>query len=210
MGDPRRVRSKFEGPRHPWQKERIEQEKTLIKEYGLRTKSEIWKNDSKLKNFAAQAKRLVALTSAQAKKEKVQLLQRLNKLGLLGKDASLEDVLGLTVKDILERRLQTVVCRKGLAKSMKQARQFISHGHITIKGRKQTAPSYLVPIEEEPSLEFVKSSALSDAEHPERKIEKVVTPEKPAEEKTTEKKTKKAKKKKTAKKTAKPAEAKKE
>jgi small subunit ribosomal protein S4 len=210
MGDPRRLRAKFSGPGHPWQKARIDEEKALKKEYGLKNKSEIWKYDSKLKNFAQQAKRLVALTGEQAEKEKKQLLERLNKLGLIQAGATTEAVLSLTIKDILERRLQTIVCRKGYARTMKQARQYISHGHVTIGGKAIKSPSYLVKTEEEASLGFVTRSALADAEHPERKIEKKPEPEeKPDEKKTVKKKVKKRTKKKTVKKEEKPAEKKK-
>jgi small subunit ribosomal protein S4 len=173
MGDPRKIRSRLEGPSHPWMKERIEQEKALVQEYGLKNKTEIWRQMSKLKGFARQAKRLVALRrEPQSETEKIQLLTRLNKLGLLSKEAVLEDVLGLTIKDLLELRLQTLVCRKGFAKSMKQARQFITHGHVIVNGKKITAPSYLVPLNEVPTINFVQASALSNAEHPERKVEK--------------------------------------
>lgn len=192
MGDPRKIRTKFEGPRHPWQKERIEQEKIFIKDFGLKNKKEIWKINSRLKTFAAHAKRLVALTGEQAEKEKMQLLQRINRLGLLDKGAVLEDILGLATKDLLERRLQTIVCRKGFSKSMKQARQFIVHGHVLIHGKKVTAPAYLVPTDEEQTIEFLKTSALADPEHPERRIEKTKVAE--AEQKP-EKKPKKAAKK---------------
>ncbi len=173
MGDPRKIRSRLEGPSHPWMKERIEQEKELVQDYGLKNKSEIWRQMSKLKGFARQAKRLVALRrEPQSETEKTQLLTKLNKLGLLSKEAVLEDVLGLTIKDLLELRLQTLVCRKGFAKTMKQARQFIVHSHITINGKKVTSPSHIVPSEEVPTINFVATSALADAEHPERKMGK--------------------------------------
>jgi small subunit ribosomal protein S4 len=183
MGDPRKIRSRLEGPSHPWMKERIEQEKELVTEYGLKNKSEIWRQMSKLKGFARQAKRLVALRrEPQSETEKTQLLTRLNKLGLLSKEAVLEDVLGLTIKDLLELRLQTLVCRKGFAKSMKQARQFIVHGHIAINGKKVTSPSHIVPNDEVPTISFVATSVLADAEHLERKIEKTkVVKQKPIE-----------------------------
>lgn len=198
MGDPRRLRAKYSGPGHPWQKARIDEEKALKKEYGLKNKSEIWKLDSKLKNFAKQAKRLVALTGDQAEKEKKQLLERLERLGLIQAGATTEQVLGLSIKDILERRLQTIVCRKGLAKSMKQARQYISHGHITIGGKAIKTPSYLVKTAEENTLAFVEKSALSNPEHPERVVVKKAEPE--AKENKEEKKTKKKTRKKTVKK----------
>ena len=109
MGDARRFRNKYSGPGHPWQQARIEQEKSLVTEFGLKTKRELWKADSKLKGFASQAKRLIALRTSQAEIEKKQLLDRLHRLGLLPGTAQLNDVLGLGVKDVLNRRLQTLV-----------------------------------------------------------------------------------------------------
>jgi small subunit ribosomal protein S4 len=46
----------------------------------------------------------------------------------------------------LERRLDRVLFRLGLASSMRVARQLVSHGHITVRGRKMTIPSYSVKI----------------------------------------------------------------
>ena len=43
MGDPRRLKKRYSAPSHPWQKERIEEEIVLTREYGLRNKKEIWK-----------------------------------------------------------------------------------------------------------------------------------------------------------------------
>ena len=45
---------------------------------------------------------------------------------------------------LLERRLDNVVTRLGFATSRSQARQMITHGHITVNGRKLDIPSYLV------------------------------------------------------------------
>lgn len=42
----------------------------------------------------------------------------------------------------LESRLDNVVYRMGLAKTRRLARQMVSHGHITVGGRKVTIPSY--------------------------------------------------------------------
>ncbi|MBI4086655.1 30S ribosomal protein S4 [Candidatus Kaiserbacteria bacterium] len=44
----------------------------------------------------------------------------------------------------LESRLDNVVYRLGLARTRRLARQMVSHGHITVNGRKVTVPSYLV------------------------------------------------------------------
>lgn len=49
----------------------------------------------------------------------------------------------------LERRLDNVVYRMGLASSRAQARQLVSHGHVRVNGRKVNVPSFLVSVGEE-------------------------------------------------------------
>ena len=161
MGDPKKQKKKFSGPGHPWQKERIEAEKELLKQYGMRRKYEIWKMDSMLRKFLNRAKTIIAQKNMQAEIEKKQLLSRLNSLGLLKKDSKVEDVLNLTLKDVLERRLQTLVCKKQIAKSMPQSRQLITHEHIAVGARKITAPSYLVSVDEEPHIKLIDAINLS-------------------------------------------------
>ncbi len=172
MGDPKKQKKKFSTPNHPWQKERIEAEKELLKQYGLRRKYEIWKMDSLLKDFLNRAKTLIAQRNPQSELEKKQLLQRLSSLGLLKKDSKVEDVLNLTLKDVMERRLQTLLIRKQLARTMKQAREFITHEHVAIGERKVTAPSYLVTISEEPGIRLVKALNLAPQVAQEQKAEK--------------------------------------
>lgn len=162
MGDPKRQRKKFSKPSHPWQRERIAAEKELLKQYGLRRKYEIWKMDSLLKKYLHRAKTIIGQSSSQSEVEKKQLLNRLYLLGLLRKDSKVEDVLNLTLKDVLERRLQTLVYKKNLAKTLLQARQFITHEHIAIRNKKITIPSYLVSIEEEPNIKLLKSLSFGD------------------------------------------------
>lgn len=164
MGDPRKQRKKFSKPAHPWQKERILAEKEILKQYGLRRKYEIWKMDSLLKKILHRAKTIIGERTAQSEMEKNQLLKRLYLLGMLKKDSKIEDVLNLTLKTIMERRLQTLVCRKNLAKTMMQAREFITHEHIAVGSRKITVPSYLVSIDEEPQIKLVHAIVLNDAQ----------------------------------------------
>jgi small subunit ribosomal protein S4 len=168
MGDPKKQKKKYSTPSHPWQKERIDAEKVLLREYGLKNKKEIWKVRSELKGFAQQAKQLIAANGRQAEKEKRQLLSKVCKLGLVDENADLNAVLGLDIKNILDRRLQTIVYKKDLAKSMKQARQFITHRHISVAGKKITQPAYLVSREEEAEVIFSSSAALANPEHLER------------------------------------------
>ncbi|MBS1267055.1 MAG: 30S ribosomal protein S4 [Candidatus Woesearchaeota archaeon] len=161
MGDPRKQRKKYSTPIHPWQKNRIDEEKTLTRIYGLKNKKEIWKMVSKLRSFSKQAKNLIASTTPQGIKEKNQLLSKLYSIGLLPKGADLDDVLSLSTRDIMERRLQTFVYRKNLAKSVKQARQFIVHGHIMVDQKMITWPSYLVKREEEDKIRIVSTSKVA-------------------------------------------------
>lgn len=171
MGDPRKIRRAFLRPGHPWQKERIEQEKEVLKEYGLKNKTELWKTTSQLRTIANQAKKLIAATKEQAQKERTQLLQRLQRLGLISMTSKLDDVLGITLKNLLERRLQTIIVRKGFAKTMNQARQFIIHEHIQVNGKTLTRPSHIVRVEEEQKIGFAPTTALANAEHPARIVE---------------------------------------
>ena len=55
-------------------------------------------------------------------------------------------VTGEVLLQILESRLDNVVYRMGFAKTRQQARQMVSHGHITVNGKKVDIPSYLVKV----------------------------------------------------------------
>jgi len=177
MGDPKFSRKKFEKPSHPWQEERIKEENDYIRHYALKNKKEFWKARSTLKDIRAQARNLQARLrygEKQAREEMDALLEKLRDKGYLkGQDHTLNDVLNLSVENILNRRLQTLVYHKGLAHSPKQARQFIIHGHIAINGRRVTVPSYIVNKEEEPTIEYYSTSPLSDELHPERPEEEI-------------------------------------
>ena len=172
MGDPRFHRKRYETPRHPWEADRIKEEWELKKKYGLKNKREIWKAKSILRNFRAQARTLQAKLrygDPQAEKQQKQLFGRLIRLGILDENnATLDAVLSLTVEDILRRRLQTIVYLKGLARTPRQARQFIVHGHIAIGDRRVTIPGYLVRKEEEDLIDYYDYSPLADEMHPMR------------------------------------------
>jgi small subunit ribosomal protein S4 len=167
MGDPRKLRKKYETPRHPWQASRIAAEKPLIVEYGLKNKKEIWKAQSLLRKFTSQAKELSTLKTDHDKNELKKLLIRLNKLGLLKENAEREDVLGLNIKNVLDRRLQTLLIKKGFAKTAKQSRQLITHGHISINNQKINVPSYLVNVDDENKINYLENSPFINNEHPE-------------------------------------------
>ncbi|MBU1204489.1 MAG: 30S ribosomal protein S4 [Nanoarchaeota archaeon] len=170
MGAPKKQRKKYSTALHPWQKARIGEEAVLLREYGLKNKTEIYKMRSILKGFADQAKNLITSKTKQAEKERIALLNKLSNLGLITKTGNVDDILDLNINDIMDRRLQTLVYKKAMARSVKQARQFIVHEHITVGNKKITNLSYLVPVEDEQSISFVANSKLADSEHPEREV----------------------------------------
>lgn len=170
MGDPKRFRKKYGTPRHPWNATAIELERGLTKEYGLKNKKEIYRMNSILKRYKDRAKKFIAIKSAQGEKEKNQMMEKLQKDGLVQAGAGLDNVLSLGIKDILERRLQSQVYRRGLARTMKQARQFIVHRQIMVGEKKITSPSYTVSKAEEELIRFDPNSPLSKEEHPERAV----------------------------------------
>jgi len=172
MGHPKSSRKKFSKPMHPWQKERIDEEKSLMKDYGFANKREIWCLASLLKNFKNQAKKLSATPTQQAQKETLQLMNRLKSYGLVKDNATYDDVLGLTIKNLCDRRLQTLLFAKKLARTIKQARQMITHNHVKIGSKAINSPSYLVKVTEENLLSFMDKSGFSNPDHPERQMKK--------------------------------------
>ena len=136
MGDPRRLKKKFKKPKHPFQKDRIMEELEFLGKYGLRNKREYWKMRTMLGNWRNIARQSRALSKEQAVEVQQTLIKKLNRLGIIGAEAEFEDVLLLTTEDILKRRLQTLVYERGLASTIYQARQYITHGHIQVGGKK--------------------------------------------------------------------------
>ncbi|MCS7364812.1 MAG: 30S ribosomal protein S4 [archaeon GB-1867-035] len=158
MGDPKRSRKKWKGPRHPWRREVLEEELHLMGQYGLRNKRELWIAKTMIAKFRQQARLMLALPPEELSVRQRQLINKLTKLGLLPENATLDDVLGLRVEDLLERRLQTIVYRRELARSIYEARQLIVHGHIAIKGRRVTSPGYVVRRDEENLIDYAPGS----------------------------------------------------
>jgi small subunit ribosomal protein S4 len=166
MGDPKKQRKKYDTPRFPWRTDIMQAELRLIGEYGLRNKHELWREETILSKFRGTARTLIGETPEERKKMEDELLARLKKLGVLEETAVLDDVLDLTIEDILERRFQTIVFRKGLAKTMQQARQLITHGHMTLGDRRIKTPGYIVPKPVEGQIVYTPNSSLANPAHP--------------------------------------------
>jgi small subunit ribosomal protein S4 len=156
MGDPKKPKNKYERPKMPWNKQDITQRNELCKKYGLKNKKELWIAEAFLRRKRKVARELLALPLEQRLERQRELIDSLVRIGLLKKDSTLNDVLTLTVEDILERRLQTLVWRKGLARTPKQARQLVVHGHIVIGDEKVSVPGYIVRKDEEGQIKFAK------------------------------------------------------
>lgn len=154
MGDPRKLHKKYQTPSHPWRTDVLKEELRLIGEYGLRNKRELWRAASKLRRYRAMARATLGLSEDRRREAEGSLVNKLYTMGLLRSGSTCDDVLQLTVRDFLERRLQTVVFRQGQAKSVYQARQLINHGHVGVRGGKVTAPGYHVMRDEDDALEI--------------------------------------------------------
>ena len=175
MGEPKFSRPRTQTPTHPWKQARIDEEHDLKERYGLKKVGgmrEIWREKSALRRHRNQAMKLIGRvdsTEGHYAKEKEQLLNSLTKKGLLQTGADVGDVLEINVEHMLSRRLQSVVYYKGLAPSMRAARNLIVHGHICIGNQRMTVPGYHVLKEEEDSLQYSENSPFVDPEHPFRK-----------------------------------------
>ena len=64
----------------------------------------------------------------------------------------MKGVTGENLLSLLERRLDNVVYRLGYATSRAQARQFVTHGHVLVNGRKVDIPSFQVKVGDEVSV----------------------------------------------------------
>ena len=172
MGDPKFSRKSYDTPSHPWQGERIKAENEVVRQFGLKNKTEVWKADTLLRNFRKQSRSLQARLrtgDAQAKVEADALIAKCARMGVLPvTGGDLNAILVLQNEDILSRRLQTIVFQKGLATTIKQARQLINHGHIFVDGHKVTVPGYIVLREEEGSVSYNPASPFTDEMHPMR------------------------------------------
>ncbi|PSP85364.1 30S ribosomal protein S4 [Halobacteriales archaeon QS_6_64_34] len=157
----------YETPNHPYQGERIADESNLLGRYGLKNKEELWRAQSELRGYRREARKLLGSTEG-TDLEAEEFLARLKRYGVLNEQDQLDDVLSLDVTDVLERRLQTVVYRKGYANTPEQARQFIVHGHIELDDARVTRPSMKVDVAVESTVGFEEHSSLADELHPER------------------------------------------
>lgn len=183
MGDPKYPRKVWRKPKRPLNYELKMEELETLGTFGLRTKRELWKAHTELSRVRHQARSLLALRQEIREEKEPILMKSLARIGLVSGDATLDDVLNLNAKDLLSRRLQTIVSNKLGFKTPYQARQAVIHGHIMIGERKVNIPSYIVTVEEESSVRFTPESKIPEMLEKTKKEEPKVEV---AEEATTE------------------------
>ena len=160
MGDPKNPRKDWKKPKRPLNYDLKMEELKTLGTFGLKTKRELWKAHTKLSRLRHQARSILALREEVRKKKEPILMNSLAKIGLVGENSTLDDVLNLQVTDLLSRRLQTVVHKNLGFKTPYQARQAVIHGHVMIGDRKVNVPSYTVQIKEEKDIHLTSESSL--------------------------------------------------
>lgn len=152
----RYIKRKYETPGRPWDRQRIDTEREMLASYGLKNKRELWRAEGIIRKYRRLARDLAARRN---EKQEQMILKKLVELGLLEEGTHLDDILSLTTQRILDRRLQTILKTKGLANTIKHARQMIVHGKVKVGERKVVYPSYIVSRGDESKIRIVAAKA---------------------------------------------------
>merc|ERR1712080_806617 len=150
-------------PRRPFEKERLDAELKLIGQYGLKNKREIWRVRLALAKLRATARTLLTKDEKDPQRifEGQALMRRMICYGILDEDKQrLDYVLGLKIENFMERRLQTLVFKRGLATSFHHARVLIRQRHIRVGRQIVNVPSFMVRVESQAHIEFALNSPL--------------------------------------------------
>ena len=157
----RNYRKTSKTPRRPFEKERLDSELKMVGQFGLRGKRELWRVQLKLSQMRKAARTLLTLDEDDPRRmfEGEALLRRMMRYGVLDESKrELDYVLALTPSDFLERRLQTLVFKLGLAKSIHHARVLIRQRHIRVGKQIVNVPSFLVRTDSQKHIDFSLSS----------------------------------------------------
>ena len=148
-------------PRKPFDKDRLLAELKVVGQYGLRCKREVWRVQLTLAKIRKAARELLTLEEKDPKRqfEGDALIRRIVKLGLLKEgERKLDYVLGLTINQFMERRLQTLVAQRKIADSIHHARVMIRQRHIAIGKQLVNIPSFMVRVSSEQHIAIAPTS----------------------------------------------------
>lgn len=117
----------------------------------------MWRVQLILSKIRSSARLLLTLPQTDSRRQ-IQgksLIQKLEKYGILNEsENTLNHVLSLRVQDFLERRLQTIVFKHGLARSIHHARILILQRHISVNSDLVNIPSFLVKIQSQKKISY--------------------------------------------------------
>jgi len=124
----------------------MSEEQALVKKYGLKNRREVWKAGFAIGKIRDIAKELISGSD----EDKAKFVKQQKAKGFAVE--TIADVLALNTEEYLKRRLQSILVRKGLCTKPKQARQFITHKHVSIDNNIINAPSHLTTADEEEKI----------------------------------------------------------
>ena len=152
MGDPRKPKKTYSRPRRMWTTDQLSAELYLVGTYGLRNKREALESPDRRVSIEKSARALLSLSAEARSDKETQLLNFLNRLGLVNEGATLDDILNLKIEDLLERSLQNIIIRKTGNNSPYFSRQLVVHRHVSMGNRFINLPGYLVKKNEEQQI----------------------------------------------------------
>ena len=154
-------------PRKPFDRDRLINELRTIGTYGLRCKREMWRVQLTLAKMRKAARELMTLNEDDPRRafEGDALIKRIVKLGLLKEnEQKLDYVLGLTLSQFMERRLQTLVAQRKLANSIHHSRVLIRQRHIAVGKQLVNIPSFMVRVSSEQHIQIAPQSVFKTGE----------------------------------------------
>eukprot|EP00827_Trimyema_finlayi_P004802 TRINITY_DN48_c0_g1_i2.p1 TRINITY_DN48_c0_g1~~TRINITY_DN48_c0_g1_i2.p1 ORF type:complete len:173 (+),score=75.08 TRINITY_DN48_c0_g1_i2:48-521(+) len=124
-------------------------------------KAEVWRVQLTLAKLRKAARELLTLPENDPRRifQGHALMRRMFRFGLLEENENkLDFILGLTIHKFMDKRLQTVVYKKGLASSVHHSRIRIRQRHIKVGKNLVNSPQFMVRQDQEKNIDFAPTS----------------------------------------------------